>query len=170
MTRQGGEMADFRVVSENSEEDIKKREAEEALAWPYRELAANLLRVVRGAGSSARLMDQMAEVIQRSREYYDIIGHWPAAHTIDHILRIKTPDEQMEELLQNGRCSQKDLDRWENDGTMAVDRAVYRICRGALQKCASQLVAQTTQERTAENELHEGIRGLETARDTKRRR
>lgn len=163
-------MADFHVVSENSEKDIKERKAEEALAWPYRELAANLLRVVRGAGSSARLLDQMAEVIRRSREYYHLIGHWPAVHTIDAILRVKTPDEQMEELLQNGRCSQEDLDRWENDGTMAVDRAVHRICRGALQKCASQLVAQTAQERTAEHELHEGIRGVNTAREKKRRR
>ncbi len=163
-------MTELRVVSENSEADFKKREAEEALAWPYKELAANLLRVVRGAGSSARLLDQMGEVIHQSREYYEVVGHWPAPRTIDNILHIKTPAEEIEEILQNDRCSQEDIDRWEDDGSMAADRAVYKICRGALQKCASQLVDQRTHERTTENNLYKGVRDLQAARETKRRR
>lgn len=163
-------MSDFRIISENSDEDIRRRDAEMALEWPYRALAANLLRVVRGAGNSASLLEQMGDVIRRSREYYDIVGDWPAPQTINEILRHQSPDDRTAEHLDSGRYSPADVERWEKDGSTAADRAVYKACRGALQMCASQLVSQTTQERAGKTEFHAGVRALIDCRSGKPRR
>lgn len=163
-------MSNFRIISKNSDEDLRRRDAEMALEWAYRELAANLIRVVRGAGNSAHLPEQMGNVIHRSREYYDIAGHWPAPQTINEILRYQSPDDRIAEHLDSGRYSPADVERWEKDGSTAADRAVYKACRGALQMCASQLVQQTTQGQAGKREFHAGVRALIDSRSKKPRR
>lgn len=161
-------MADLCIISESSEIDLAKRDVEERLAGACRQLGANMLRVMRGAGQSAALLRQMQEVVTISREYHDLFGNWPASQTIDRALRVSTPDEEVEVRRLSGRYTQEDIDRWEEDGTFDTDRAIYRVCRGALQKCASQLLEQRTQERTAEHELLEGVRELGCARERQR--
>jgi hypothetical protein len=42
------------IVSENSEADIARHSALARVEWRLRELAANLLRIIRGAGKPTR--------------------------------------------------------------------------------------------------------------------
>jgi hypothetical protein len=50
----------MRVVSAQSEADIRRRKAREALTWPLRELTANLLRIAKRGGRPSDLFNQMA--------------------------------------------------------------------------------------------------------------
>jgi hypothetical protein len=73
-------MADLRIAAENSDAGIKKRRALQDLSWPLRELAANLIRIVRGAGKSHELLDQMTRVMKAMQEYCEAVGAWPSAY------------------------------------------------------------------------------------------
>ena len=46
----------MRLVSDQSEADMRRRETREALVWPLRDLTANLLRITKGAGKPWELM------------------------------------------------------------------------------------------------------------------
>lgn len=48
----------MRIVSENSNEDLAARQVLAAVRWDLRQLAANLLRVIRGAGKPHLLAQQ----------------------------------------------------------------------------------------------------------------
>jgi hypothetical protein len=62
-------MADIRIVSEQSEAEIERKPAEGELDWRLRELAANVLRIVRGAGKPYELLRQMQAVIDASVKF-----------------------------------------------------------------------------------------------------
>jgi hypothetical protein len=58
-----------RIVSDQSEEDMRRRDTRGGLVWPLRELTANLLRIANGAGKAVELMRQLRalRVLRRSR-------------------------------------------------------------------------------------------------------
>lgn len=141
-------MADLRVVSETPEIEIKRKRAEEDLDLPFRELAANVLRIVRGAGKPEDLLDQMQHAIDVSAQHRQVHGAWPAPSTLAEILRLDDPNIGSE---------------------VGLIRATHPICRASLQICASRLVQQDTHRRTAENDLHMRIVDIETARAKRRK-
>lgn len=158
----------MRVVSEQSEADLRRREAANRVHWRYRELAANLLRVVRGAGSSADLLEQMAAVISASSELKDLEGYWPDSSVIEGALRLPDPGSRMQARVEEGRFSKEDIDRWERDGTLDVNWAEHEICRGVLQMCASGLLQQSTHRSVGHNEFRDGVRALNAALEKQR--
>jgi hypothetical protein len=103
------------------------------------DLAANLIRVVRGAGKSYQVGRDMAAGVRAYERYHQAYGHWPPSWEVSGILR---------------------LERAEYDD----DRATYTICRGALQIVASALLGQRPQRAAGETEVAEGIRYWEAAR------
>ncbi len=62
--------------------------AKEAVGWPLRELAANIIRVVRGAGKSYEIAGQCVSVIEAFQQYRDKVGQWPSSWEIDQALSI----------------------------------------------------------------------------------
>lgn len=52
----------MRLVSENSEAELARHTAEGQVKWKIRELAADLLRIIRGAGKPYEIMRQMVEL------------------------------------------------------------------------------------------------------------
>lgn len=132
------------LVSDNSDEEIARQRALQDLRWPMKDLAANLLRVVRGAGRPYELGPQMVEVLDALQAYKEVVGYYPSSQEIGDTINIRD--------LNNGRPF--------DDMSLAVDVVV----QGALQKAASQLVGQSTQEAAGKSEMFVGIREIETIR------
>jgi hypothetical protein len=160
----------MRVVSETPKAVLEKKRSAEKLAPALQKLAANMLRVLRGAGTSAEIYNQMSHAIDASDEYTKTHGHAPFASTIDGILHLDSPFEEFTKLLKDGRIRLFDVDRWMGDATLDEKRAIHKICRGALQKSASRLVKQPGTERMGEQEIEGGIRDYEVSRRAKKKK
>lgn len=135
-------MPDLRVIVGLPDPEIKRRRAEDRLRVPIRELASNVMRVVRGAGRPDDLLEQMQRVIDVSAEYREAVGMWPDGGLFAEMLH---------------------LDDEYRDSDSGLERAVHPVCRSVLQICASRLVKQDMQLRTAESELRTKM--LDTVRD-----
>lgn len=144
----------LQVVSENTETDKARRWAANQVSWALRDLTANLLRVVRGAGKSYEIGRQLEAALQAFIEYQKAFGHWPPAYDLSEALSVDRAEEW------RSRLKGSELSRLY---------AEERVVRGALQKTASRLIGQTTQERAGDSEMYEGFRALEAAQDEMRR-
>ena len=133
----------MRIVSENSAEDIAKQRAIEGLEWPMRDLAANLIRVARGAGRAYDLPRQMVKVLERIEEYRASVGNYPSDGEIGRTINVRHMDKEHQDDMS---------------------RAVDRIVQGALQVVASTIAAQSTQRSAGETEIFEGMDAIERAR------
>ncbi len=139
----------MKLVSENSEAEVAKQRALDDLRWPLLELAANLVRVVRGAGRAYELLPQMAKVIERAEDYRSVVGYYPSDYEISEILSVRY---------------------WDLPHEDDMSRAVGKIVQGALQSAASTLVNQSTQQAAGDSEIFEGIRWVEEVRAADRAR
>lgn len=143
----------MRVVSENSESDIARNEAAQDVEWRLRELAANLLRVIRGAGKPYDLPQDAASFVRAVVAYQEAAGHG-------------VPSDELSAMLTD--AVDQDIDRAQGDES---DRAYAerKIMRGCLQIAASRLLGQRTQESAGDSELYDGARDLEAWREEQRR-
>lgn len=137
----------LRVVSENSKQDVEKAYALDRLQWELIETAANLLRVVRGAGRPYQLPGQFLAVLQCFERYREIAGQYPSEHELSTALSYMS------------RRDERD-DEW----SYAIDK----IVRGSLQFAASTLLHQSTQQAAGESELIDGVTGIEKIRERNR--
>lgn len=119
--------------------------ARERIEDPLLELAANLLRVVRGAGCGVLLGNQMGAVLESFVEYGETVGHWPPHYLISDILSVRKAEP--------------------SDYTAS---AQHDIIRASLQIAASRLADQKVQERNAKSALFEGLRQMEKAQERQR--
>lgn len=143
----------LRLAVENNQRDIDREWAKQEIEWPLRDLAANVIRVVRGAGKSHEIPRQCVAVIEAFQRYREKVGHWPASWEIDQALSIRQKDE-------NASYD----DAWERE------YARETIVRGALQVAASRLVGQNTQEQRGGSELMDGVNSIERIREEARKR
>lgn len=113
-----------------------------------REHAANMLRVVRGAGKPHYLGRQCVEIVDAFHAYREAHGHWPPAELISQTLDVyREPN-------------------WERFPDEAEgSRAREGVIRGALQIAASRLLEQRAQISAGEHEMHDGMRRHEKWRD-----
>src|ERR1700726_1430545 len=102
---------------EDRDRERQREWAKDEFAAALRELTANLLRVVRGAGKAYELLLQMKAVIDSAVKYRDLCGYWPSSDLISNVLML---EDEMETTLERGRggtLSQVHIDRWLEDGT-----------------------------------------------------
>jgi hypothetical protein len=159
-------MPDIRVVSEQSDEDMKRREAEARLAAPLRQLAANILRIVAGAGKAYLLPRQIDAFVDAAIAYQNAFGRRPPDFKIGQILDCDIAELDHKPDLNNE--SEERRQQTFEDGTWEEDAAMMEIRRGSIRMAAAMLVGQTVQERNAENTLFDGIRRLEEFRHKRR--
>lgn len=113
--------------------------ADVELSTALTDLAANLLRVVRGAGHSYLVGRQLGACMRAYEQYQQTYTYWPPSWEVSEILRFERAED--------------------DDGY-----ATYTICRGALQIVASELLDQRLQRAAGETQLVRGIRSWEAAR------
>lgn len=144
------EQSPLRVVAENTEADKARLWATRGLSWALRDLAANLLRIVRGAGKPHEIGQQAEALLKAYIEYHEAFGHYPPSYDLTEILSTERSEEW------RNRLKGSELSRVY---------AVEQIVAGSLQIAASRLVGQTTQERAGDSELYAGVRALEAAQE-----
>jgi hypothetical protein len=152
-----------RIVSSQSDDDIRRKRAREELVWPLRELTANLLRVAKGGGKPHYLPKQLNECLKAFGAYAEVHGTLPPAHEIFEIL---DPDNAFRDARPWVDENRKAMGEIADGDTGETEReiAIGRIRRGALQAVASMLLDQLPQISMGEHDIYEGIRQLEDAR------
>jgi hypothetical protein len=143
-----------RLISENSQAQIDKERAAAQVSWPLRDLAANLLRIIRGAGKPEEIIRQIDELIRALVAYKDATGQSPPPHELASMLDI----DRLKDWTANLR-----------DAHLQRHYAEEQIIRGALQQAASRLLNQAPQTSAGEQEMHVGIRELGKAHAEMRR-
>ena len=136
----------MKLVSDNSPEEIAHREALDNLSRALRVLAANILRVVRGAGKSYEIGQQAVAIIDAMNEYRQAVGHYPSSHELNSMLSLA--DDMV-------GLSAEEFER---------QHAQDLILRGALQIAASRLIGQRTQESAGHSQMTDGLIQMEKLR------
>ncbi|MDT3686492.1 MAG: hypothetical protein RO009_15770 [Pseudorhodoplanes sp.] len=152
----------MKIVSEQSEEDIRRVKTREALTDPMRNLAANVLRIVRGAGSTEDLLGQLRVCADRMQEFVDAHGRWPKPE-LNEILNCERAFAEHRPWTTKNRAS--DLKRWAEDGSTDCSLAIARIRDASLQIAASILTDHMTWQSRAEHELYLALQALERSRE-----
>ncbi|MGY4431169.1 hypothetical protein ACVWWO_003646 [Bradyrhizobium sp. F1.13.1] len=153
----------FKVIDGDGpgrEESDRKQDqqfARDEFSWAIRDCAANMLRVIRGAGKPYELMRQMQMALNTSAKFYEVHGYWPQ-EVIVNDLRIEDEAAKWFGKAREGALDQGSVDRWHDDGTFDRMAAEHTIFCGALQLIASELIGQSTQKAAGSREFHDGLR------------
>lgn len=134
----------MKLVSENSEVEIAANRAAEAAQLAVAELAANLMRIARGAGAPEDIREQVVRL---------------AAAIEDHRAAARgAPTEAMVAALR----LPADSDQASPSSEAAAARAFARqsIVKGALQYAAATILDQRAQAAAGEREIADGVREL----------
>jgi hypothetical protein len=166
----GGQDKEERERQQKEHDRQRDREwAQSDFSWAIRDCAANMLRIIRGAGKPHELMRQMQKALNASEKFREVHGYWPQ-DVIANALCLEDEFEKHRARVHEGTLDQGALDRWWKDGTFERMTAEHTIYRGALQIVASQLIGQSTQQAAGDRELHDGLRNYERAREDQRER
>lgn len=131
----------MRVVSENSEEDLARQDAERTFGYALRDLTANLFRITRGAGKGYEVFQQLRNLNEATQEFVEAFGHGPPSDLFNDALQIHDDlTDYSEDNFRFARIKQITVD-------------------GALQYAASQLLRQPTHASRGEQEMFDGMRG-----------
>jgi hypothetical protein len=141
---------DITLVTSSSDAEIRKRHAKDIVEWRARQLAANVLRIVRGAGKPHELAPQAAAYLEASEEHFQAARCYPGPEVGD--------------MLRDPRPYNDKLSRDERE----IQDAIETIERGVLQIVASRLIGQRTQETAGDSELWKGLIAFERAREAQR--
>ncbi|KRQ92375.1 hypothetical protein [Bradyrhizobium valentinum] len=122
-----------------------------------RECAANVLRVVRGAGKPYELLVQMQEVVDKAIKYREAHGYYPSSDLILTKLALHDEYKQQRKRDDRGEINEESRHFLREEGEFTRLHALHVIHCGALQIAASGLIGQDTQQRAGESELHRGL-------------
>jgi len=147
------EKPNLSVVAQNTQREIETSDAQEQANAALIELAANIMRIVRGAGKPERLLSQCADVVNAAVEYRDVAGRLPSPAGLASAIR---PEREPIDY---------------DDSYWAARQIAYRrIVRGSLQMAASKLLGQRLQIDRGEDEIDAAIADLEHAREEIRKK
>lgn len=135
------------VVSSQSDREIERRRVEELAARATVELAANLLRIVRGAGKPLALIEQCERLVTTFRACDDV--------------QAPDPSQRLHDWLKVGHRLRYDSSLPEHEVSFLI--ATDKMVAGSLQIAASRLLGQLTQEAAGDSQLHDGLRLYEDA-------
>ncbi len=149
----GDETSDalMKIISSQSDEDIRRNETAADMAHAVRILAGNLLRVVRGAGKAYELLPQCLACLEAARAYYDAHSDWPSTHLYSEWLNWDSAESEVSLDKRSAYAIHREI-------------AESHIARGVLQIIASRLLDERLQEAAGDRELTDGLALLERTR------
>ncbi|CAL74427.1 hypothetical protein BRADO0487 [Bradyrhizobium sp. ORS 278] len=160
----GPDKEDRERVEKERQKAWEREQAEAEFSYALRECAANMLRIIRGAGSPFYLVRQMQEVIRTSLSFHEVHGYWPQ-DVLAKVLHLESEAEMWNRRLREGHLDQASFDRWTRDGSFEMMDAEHTIYRGVLQIVASEMLGQATQQSAGDREFHDGLRTYNEAHD-----
>lgn len=135
------------IASSRTQEELELAQGLEFIEALVRNLAGNIIRVIRGAGEATRLFDQIVSI-------HRAIGELPAGTTVGRV------NDAIVQALEHG------LGREDGE----FEDAIRAIERGALRTVAARLLDQSSQVAAGDHDLWEGVFRLERARDASAKR
>jgi hypothetical protein len=135
-------VADFRVIDGGGPEGRDRIYAEQEFKDALREAAANMPRVIRGAGKTYALLKQMSDVVAAAVKVRDVTGQ-RRTDILETVLHGESETEAIWEKRRTGEIDEATIDRWHEDGTIDRKYVESTITAGVLQIIASQFVGQT---------------------------
>ena len=132
----------MRVMSEISEDVLKRRSLNAELAQAIQELTANLLRITRGAGKASEIGRQAQAVMNVIDAHKEMLGYFPFAADVSKYLDVWTSFNDRADLGQDEYYRREEEDQ---------------LLRAALQLVASRMLGQPMQEGTAQRDLYTSI-------------
>jgi len=135
-------------ISEDEENGLDPEIIENDFVIALRELTANLLRVVRGAGRPNQIGRQAVELIAQFKLFYKAHGHYPMSARYSDYLGLFSSSEKVASL------SAIDKDRVV---------AEQRLIKASLQIVASDLIHQRVQKSVAENDFYQAFNEMSKA-------
>lgn len=154
----------MRVVSSQTEADIKRRETAEALTLPLRELAANVMRLAKHGGHPLRLLPQLEACLGVLQNYVAAHRYLPDTQLIHDIFDCDLALTQHRPWLAERRREMAEFTGERDTASSDREEAMQLIRHGALQVAASMLVNQLPQQRMGEQDISTGIRLMQQAR------
>ena len=130
----------MRVVSENSEEDLARQDAEAQFGYALRDLTANLFRITRGAGKGYEVIPQLRQLSEAIAAFRDAFGHGPLSDLFNEALQVHD-----------------DLTDYSDDN-FRFARIKQITVDGALQYAASRLLRQHAHASRGEQQMYDGMR------------
>ena len=137
----------LKLVANNSDEDRRRILAAQGLRGPLRQLTANLMRIVRGAGHAERLPCQIQAVTEAYVAYHEAFGCYPSSYEVqealslpDELPNVDSPDKRDDKAIRDA------LYRDRMEGARSVQMATLQIL-------ASTLLDQTPQRRSGERDF-----------------
>jgi hypothetical protein len=149
-------MPDFTVIEGGGSEGRDRIRVEQEFEFALREAAANMLRIIRGAGKSYALLKQLSDVVSAAVKVQDVTGRLPT-DILETVLRRESETEAILEKRRAGEIDEASIERWHEDGTFDRQDAEDSIKAGVLQMIASQFVGQVTQKCAGQSEMRNGI-------------
>jgi hypothetical protein len=64
----------MKIISNNSDEDIRRKDVEREVGFAVRDLAANMVRIMAGGGESFDFVKQIAQVVQSVKAWNPTVG------------------------------------------------------------------------------------------------
>ncbi|MDR6292374.1 hypothetical protein E9232_004914 [Inquilinus ginsengisoli] len=149
----------MRVVSETPEEEIERRRAEKVrvraeqqVRLALQHLAANAMRITRGAGDAEELELAAREYVKTLDAYRKVAKIGPSVDKVRRMLDVGMDYDALERMQYP--------DRTKTEGE-------EMIVRGSLQVAASRLIGQRLQELAGRDEIQRGLGLLKEAREAR---
>jgi hypothetical protein len=170
--------ARLRMASERSEAEIaaerQRQNAEraaDALSHTARNFAANVLRVIAGAGKQHTLIGEAIALLKAYDKLQPYSGSvaYPYSPIAPIAEGLTDLDWRKKNPAYADSISEEDLRRWRADGTEDIRLAEEAAVRAALRLVAARLVRQPTQETRAHHQLGLALLEVEQARTERHR-
>ena len=140
------------VVADNPRPKRDERMVQQFFDNALLQLAANIIRVARGAGKPHEIILQCNEVVKTAIDFRDKTGDMPANYSVSNTLRLR--EEELTEYESFN--SQRRL-------------AMEQMMSGALQVAASRMLGQRLQVDQGEKEMQSAYRDLENLYEERRK-
>jgi hypothetical protein len=162
----GAASMSFKVIDGDGpdKQERDRQWAKQEFSEAIRETAANMLRIIRGAGKPHELLGQMKAAIDSAIKFRELHNQWP----FDVISTDLLLEDEMETILakgQRGEIDEARIDRWWKDGRFDRMMAKHTISKGVLRVIASELIGQDLQKSHGDDEFHQGIQHWIRVRD-----
>jgi hypothetical protein len=148
------------LVHSQDAENVSAKQAEKELEWATSRLAANLMRIVAGAGKPQKVFTDAYDFCEAYSHLLSFHGR-VACDPLAAIVKGATDFEWRRHDTGYTQPTAEFLAMWERDGSMARERMIEEIARWSLRWRAAQLLAQPTQESQAHSGIYQAIRSLE---------
>lgn len=131
----------------DADKDFDEHKHEELrLRSGLRKMAANLMRIARGAGNPYELEQQITSLSDYLKSYRDLVGHGVSDHIVYDCLNIR-----------------QRLDHDTDADYRRRHEAKETMMLGAIQVAASRLTRNTTQEIAGDRQMLDGVELLQAA-------